>query len=81
MSTKSGYLNSNTLFWGPVLRFRFLWTLRFNNTLLSQISEHMARFGVDERASITIADSALVSPRNMEQLSGAQRFIRWLPAT
>jgi hypothetical protein len=38
-----------------------------NNTLLSEISQHMARFGVDEKAFIYMADSALVSPGNMER--------------
>jgi transposase len=33
-----------------------------NNTLLSEISQHLARFGVDEKAFIYIADSALVRP-------------------
>ena len=54
---------------------------KINNTLLSQISQHMAQFGVDDKAFIYIADSALVSPGNMEQLSLGQRFITRLPAT
>jgi transposase len=51
-----------------------------NNTLLSEISQHMARFGVDEKAFIYIADSALVSPGNMERLSLGQLFVTRLPA-
>jgi transposase len=52
-----------------------------NNTILSQISEHMARFGVNERAFIYIADSALVTPKNLEELGEGQPFITRLPAT
>jgi transposase len=54
---------------------------QINNTLLSRISEHMARFGVGEKAFIYIADSALVTPKNLEQLSAGQPFITRLPAT
>jgi transposase len=52
-----------------------------NNTILSQISKHMARFGVGEKAFIYIADSALVTPKNLEELSEGQPFITRLPAT
>ncbi len=52
-----------------------------NNTILSQISEHMARFGVGEKAFIYIADSALVTPQNLNELSEGQPFITRLPAT
>ncbi len=52
-----------------------------NNTILSQISEHMARFGVNERAFIYIADSALVTPKNLQELGEGQPFITRLPAT
>jgi transposase len=52
-----------------------------NNTILSQISEHMARFGVAEKAFIYIADSALVSPKNLKELSEGQPFITRLPAS
>ncbi len=52
-----------------------------NNTILTQISAHMAQFGVGERAFIYIADSALVNPANLEHLSGGQPFITRLPAT
>jgi transposase len=52
-----------------------------NNTILSQISEHMARFGVEEKAFIYIADSALVTPKNLEELGDVQPFITRLPAS
>jgi transposase len=52
-----------------------------NNTILSQISEHMARFGVAEKAFFYIADSALVSPKNLKELSEGQPFITRLPAS
>ena len=51
-----------------------------NNTILSQISEHMGRFGVGEKAFIYIADSALVTPNNLKELSEGQPFITRLPA-
>jgi transposase len=54
---------------------------QINNTILTQISAHMARFGVGENAFIYIADSALVNPANLEHLSGGQPFITRLPAT
>jgi transposase len=54
---------------------------QINNTVLSRISEHMARFGVAEKAFIYIADSAVVAPANLEQLSAGQPFITRLPAT
>ena len=40
-----------------------------NNTILTQISQHMAQFGVGEKAFIYIADSALVTPKNLKELS------------
>jgi transposase len=52
-----------------------------NNSILSQISEHMARFGVGEKAFIYIADSALVTPKNLKELSEGQPFITRLPAS
>jgi transposase len=54
---------------------------QINNTILSQISEHMARFGVSENAFIYIADSALVTPKNLLELGENQPFITRLPAT
>ena len=54
---------------------------QINNTILSRISEHMARFGVAEKAFIYVADSALVAPANLEQLGEGQPFITRLPAT
>ena len=41
----------------------------------------MARFGVGEKAFIYIADSALVTLKNLKQLSEGQPFITRLPAT
>lgn len=53
-----------------------------NNTVLTQISAHMAQFGVEENAFIYIADSALVNPANLEHLStSGQPFITRLPAS
>ena len=52
-----------------------------NNTILTQISTHMAKFGVGEKAFIYIADSALVTPKNLQELSAGQPFITRLPAT
>jgi hypothetical protein len=52
-----------------------------HNTTLSQISEHMARFGVEEKAFIHIADSALVTPKSLKELSEGQPFITRLPAS
>ncbi|MDR3715182.1 MAG: IS1634 family transposase [Puia sp.] len=55
---------------------------QINNTILSQISAHMAQFGVKENAFIYIADSALVNPANIEHLSSSgQPFITRLPAS
>lgn len=54
---------------------------QINNTILTQISAHMAQFGVSENAFIYIADSALVNPANLEHLSAGQPFITRLPAT
>ena len=55
---------------------------QINNTVLTQISAHMARFGVKENAFIYIADSALVNQANLEHLStSGQPFITRLPAS
>ena len=55
---------------------------QINNTVLTQISAHMAQFGVKENAFIYIADSALVNPGNLEHLSSSgQPFITRLPAS
>lgn len=51
-----------------------------NNTLLSQISGHLARYGVASQAYIYLADSALITPANLKQLRD-KRFISRLPAT
>jgi transposase len=54
---------------------------QINNSLLSQISEHMAQFGIERNAFVYIADSALVTEANLEQLGEDQPFITRLPAT
>ena len=41
----------------------------------------MAQFGVSEKAFIYIADSALVTPQNLQELSAGQPFITRLPAS
>lgn len=52
-----------------------------NNTILTQISKHMAQFGAGEKAFIYIADSAPVTLKNLKELSDGQPFITRLPAT
>ena len=54
---------------------------QINNTVLTQISEHMGKFGVSEKAFIYIADSALVTEANLKQLGKDQPFITRLPAS
>ena len=54
---------------------------RLNNALLSQISQHLKRFGIDERAFIYVADSALVSRDNLAALDEGIRFITRCPAS
>jgi transposase len=54
---------------------------QINNTILTQISAHMAQFGAGENAFIYIADSALVNPASLEHLGEGQPFITRLPAT
>ena len=51
-----------------------------NNELLSEISGHLARYGVAPQAFIYLADAALISPRNLQQLRD-KRFISRLPAS
>jgi transposase len=51
-----------------------------NTTVLSEMSQLMARYGVAPGAYIYIADSAMVSPANLEAL-GDTLFISRLPAT
>lgn len=51
-----------------------------DNTLLSEISRQMARFGAAEKGFVYIADSALVSPGKTERLSPGRLFVTRVPA-
>jgi len=51
-----------------------------NNELLSEISGYLGRYGVAPQAYIYLADSALISPQNLQQLRD-KRFISRLPAS
>ena len=51
-----------------------------NNDLLSRISEHLSNYGVGPQAYVYLADSALITPQNLKQLSD-KLFISRLPAT
>jgi len=50
-----------------------------NNRLLTDISSHMARHGLDEGAYVYIADSALITGPNLKKMAGMQ-FLSRLPA-
>ncbi len=49
-----------------------------NNTLLSRISKHMAKYGLEPGAFIYIADSAMVTEDNLEMI-GDNLFVTRLP--
>jgi transposase len=51
-----------------------------NNKMLTALSCHMARHGIGEGAFVYISDSAMVTPANLEAISG-NLFITRLPAT
>ena len=51
-----------------------------NNAELTRVASHLRKHGLDPAAHIYVADSALVSPQNLEALR-AQPFITRLPAT
>jgi transposase len=51
-----------------------------NNKILSQITRHLARHGIESGAFIYIADSAMVTKKNLNQLNDTL-FITRLPAT
>ena len=51
------------------------------NAVLSTISQPLARVGLDPRASIYIADSALVTEPNLTTMGDTTRFITRLPAS
>ena len=52
-----------------------------NNDLLSQISARLGQYGVQPGAFIYIADSALITPDNLQQMGDQSLFISRLPAT
>ena len=52
-----------------------------NHAVLSDISQQLARVGLDPRASIYIADSALVTESNLATMDDTTRFITRLPAS
>ncbi len=51
-----------------------------NNTLLTNLSKHMAKHGISEGAFVYIADSSMVTPANLEAI-GDNLFITRLPFT
>jgi transposase len=52
-----------------------------NNAILSNISRYMARHGIKPGAFIYIADSAMVTAKNLETIGDQVLFISRLPAT
>jgi transposase len=52
-----------------------------NNELLSTISKHMANHGLKKNAFVYVADSAFVTPANLEKAGSSTKFISRLPAT
>ena len=52
-----------------------------NNAILSDISRYMARHGIEPGAFIYIADSAMVTAKNLETIGDQVLFISRLPAT
>ncbi|ACN14832.1 transposase family protein [Desulforapulum autotrophicum HRM2] len=52
-----------------------------NNEVLSSISKYMAENGIKKEGFIYIADSAMVTRKNMEKIGDEIRFISRLPAT
>jgi transposase len=53
-----------------------------NNEVLTGISKHMARFGLEPGAFVYVADSAFVTPDNLAEADGNNvRFLSRLPAT
>ena len=52
-----------------------------NNELLSHISKHMARHGIEEGAFVYVADSAFVTKENLEKAGTRTKFLSRLPAT
>ncbi len=52
-----------------------------NNRILSEISKRMANQGLDSKAFVYIADSALVTEKNLQEMGDDIKFITRLPAT
>ena len=52
-----------------------------NNTILSHISKYMANHGIEPGAFIYIADSAMVTAKNLSTIGDDNLFISRLPAT
>ncbi len=52
-----------------------------NNRILSEISKRMANQGLDSKAFIYIADSALVTEKNLQKMGDDIKYITRLPAT
>ena len=51
-----------------------------NNRTLNNLSKYLARYGIGEGAFVYIADSAMITPKNLEAV-GDNLFISRLPAT
>jgi len=51
-----------------------------NNQTLNNLSKYLARYGIGEGAFVYIADSAMITPKNLEAV-GNNLFISRLPAT
>ena len=54
---------------------------QINNEVLSSISKHMARHGVEDGAFIYVADSAMVTEKNLKEIGDDIQFISRLPAS
>ncbi|KPA11393.1 transposase [Candidatus Magnetomorum sp. HK-1] len=52
-----------------------------NNEVLSHISKHMSQHGLESKAFIYIADSALVTEKNLKTIGDDTKFVTRLPAT
>jgi len=52
-----------------------------NNTVLSSVSKHLAKCGIEQDGFIYIADSAMVTEDNLAQAGDSIKFITRLPAT
>ena len=50
-----------------------------NNQILNSLSKYLAKYGIGEGAFVYIADSAMVTPKNLEAI-GNNLFITRLPA-